>query len=72
MTKREVLLKLTAIVSIINAAVVLEPIALNLILQLAQKLSGKSTEEVLAMNEAIFNKIIADADAELAKLPPST
>jgi len=62
------------VLELLNALVELEPIAFDLVLKLSRSLKGKTTEEVVAMNEAIFGKVEAVADAELAKeqLPPGT
>lgn len=46
----------------------LEPAAVDLVLKLAQSLQGKSTDEVVAMNEALFGKVDTVADQEIAKL----
>lgn len=56
------------VIQLLNLVVSLEPAAFDLVLKLTQSLQGQSTDQVLAMNEAIFGKVDATADAELAKL----
>jgi hypothetical protein len=63
---------ITQVVSLLNLAVQLEPVAFDLVTKLATSLKGKTTEEVLAMNEAIFSKVEATAQAELNKQVPPT
>lgn len=50
----------------------LEPIAFNLIVNFATSLKGKTTQELVTMNEAMFAKTEALVDSELAKLPPKS
>ena len=50
----------------------LEPIAFELVTNLAKSLKGQTAEQVLALNERLFNKVTQTADAELAKLPPES
>jgi hypothetical protein len=64
--------EITQVVSLLNLAVQLEPVAFDLVMKLTTSLKGKTTEEVLAMNEAIFSKIEATAQAELNKQVPPT
>lgn len=59
---------LTQILALLNAVALLEPVAFDLVLKLAQDLQGKTVDEVVAMNEAIFGKVTTVADAEIAKL----
>ena len=56
---------LDRILALLNLIATFEPIALDLVLKFAQSLKGKSTEEIVAMNEQLFGKVIATADAEL-------
>jgi hypothetical protein len=59
---------LQSALDLLLAVTKLEPIAFDLILNLAKSLAGKTTEEVLAMNETIFGKVEQTADDELKKL----
>lgn len=64
---------ITGVIQLLNLIVQLEPVAFDLIVKLATSLKGKSTEEILAMNEAIFNKVEQTALDELSKVtPPAT
>jgi hypothetical protein len=58
---------LAGILALLNLVATFEPIALDLVLKFAQSLKGKTTEEIVAMNEQLFGKVIATADAELEK-----
>lgn len=60
-------LSLASAAQLLTLVVGLEPVAFQLLLQLAQSLKDKSVEEVVAMSEKIFGKIDATADAEIAK-----
>lgn len=60
----------TQVVSLLNLIVQLEPVAFDLVTKLATSLKGKTTEEVLAMNEQIFSKVEMTAQAELNKTVP--
>jgi hypothetical protein len=53
-------------VKLLSLITTLEPIAFNLILQLAQSMKGKSVEEIVALNEQLFGKVNSTADAEIA------
>lgn len=59
---------LDATVKLLGIIVTLEPVAFDLIVKFATSLKGKSTAEILAMNEQIFGKVDATADAELGKM----
>lgn len=57
------------IVQLLQIVVAIEPVAFDLVLKLASSLKGKSTEEILAMNESIFDKLAAQLATEAAKKP---
>lgn len=57
------------IVQLLQLVVAIEPAAFDLVMKLATSLKGKSTEEILAMNESIFSKLEAELEAEEAKKP---
>lgn len=63
---------LASVVQLLNLITALEPAAFDLIVKLAQSLQGKSTEEVLALNEQLFTKVETTADDELKKLADKT
>lgn len=64
-------LDVNAVINLLNLITKLEPIAFDLVAKLVTSLQGKTAEEVEAMNDALFDKIDATADAELGKLPPT-
>ena len=59
-------------VKLLNLIMELEPVAFDLIMKLATSLKGKTTEEILAMNEQLFTKVETTADAELGKMAGTT
>lgn len=59
-------------IQLLTLITALEPVAFDLLLKLAQSLQGKSTEEVLALNEQLFTKVETTADEELKKLADKT
>lgn len=61
-----------AVLRLLQLILALEPAAFDLVAKLTESLTGKTTEEVLAMNDTLFGKVVAEADQELAKLPPET
>lgn len=63
-----VLAGVDATLKLLQVVVTLEPVAFDLILKFATSLKGKSEAEILAMNEQIFGKVDATADAELGKM----
>lgn len=56
----------SGVVQLLNLIIGLEPVGFDLLLKLADKLQGKTPEEIVAMNEDIFNRIDTTADAEIA------
>lgn len=65
--------KLSSIIAIVQLATNLTPLAFGLIRQLAEQLSGKSDDEILAESDAILDQVIQRARDEKAKLaPPSS
>jgi len=59
-------------IQLLQIAIELEPVAFDLVARFARSLKGKSTEEILAMNESLFSKVEQTANDELAKLPPTS
>lgn len=55
------------ILTLVNA---LEPAGIALVKDLATKLQGKSDAEIIASANAIDDQGIADANTEIAALPP--
>lgn len=55
-----------AALALVGQILELEPIAFTLVANLVQNLKGKTTEEIVAMNEQIFSKISSTADSEIA------
>ena len=60
---------LAQILQLLTTISTLEPVAINLILALAQSLSGKTPAQIQAMNDALFAQIQQNAAAEIASLP---
>jgi len=59
----------SSIVTLLQLIIGMEPIAFDLILKFATSLKGKTTAEILALNEGIFNDLDAVIAAELAARP---
>lgn len=59
---------ITGAIALLNIASQLEPVGFDLVMKFADSLKGKSVDEIVAMNEKLFGKVDATADAELAKL----
>lgn len=57
---------LSKIVSLLNNILTLEPVAVDLIVNLAQNLQGKTTDQIIAMNEQLFGTIEQTAASEIA------
>lgn len=53
-------------ISILALAAEVEPIAVNMIHDLLTNLKGKTTEEIVAESDAIFDGVIARAQAQLS------
>lgn len=61
-------IQLPEVLQLLALASALEKPAFDLVVKLATSLKGQTTDQVLALNEQIFGKVEATADAELAKL----
>lgn len=61
-----------AILALIRLITVLEPVAVSAVQALVQKMQGMTPEQIAALTVSINNSTIAEIDAELAKLPPTT
>ncbi len=59
----------TQVIQLLQIAIQLEPVAFDLITKFATSLKGKTTEEILAMNESLFSKVEQTAQDELNKPP---
>lgn len=55
-------------IKILNLLLDVEPIAVELVKNLLAEIKGKSAAEIIAENDAIFERVKATAAAELAKL----
>lgn len=64
-----IVLDAAGIIALLQIAVQLEPEAFSLITNFATSLKGKSAADLIAMNETLFNKVDATAEAQLA--PPA-
>lgn len=57
------------VIQLLQILLQLEPVAFDLITKFATSLKGKTTEEILAMNESLFSKVEQTAQDELNKSP---